>query len=218
MSQHFDFTKFVPGFDFLKSLTPAAGASSTATQWVAPTLNPEEIDKRISELKTVHFWLDQNTKAVAATIQALEVQRMTLSALKDMNVSFTEMAQSLKIKPLEPAKPEATEAHSDSSQATSDASSSASETQAQGVQAAQWWGAVTQQFQQIASKTMSDLAKNAAVHEQLMAKQAAAKTAAAKTPSATPQRKTTTSTARTTSARKTSASGKASVARKKIKL
>ena len=33
--------------------------------WVAPTLNVEELDKRIDELKAVQFWLDQNAKALA---------------------------------------------------------------------------------------------------------------------------------------------------------
>ena len=111
----FDFTKFVPGFDFLKNLTPGGGASasSAAPGWVAPTLDPEELDKRIQELKTVQFWLEQNTKAVAATIQALEVQRMTLNTLKGMNMSFNDLADSLKVKPqataaAEPTKPKYT--------------------------------------------------------------------------------------------------------------
>ena len=100
-SSSFDFSKFVPGFDFLKKLS-GAGASTampTASSWIAPTLDPEELDKRIQELKTVHFWLDQNTKAVSATIQALEVQRMTLVTLRGMNLSMNELAESLKIKP-----------------------------------------------------------------------------------------------------------------------
>ena len=111
----FDFTKFVPGFDFLKNLTPGANASggSAAPGWVAPTLDPEELEKRIQELKTVQFWLEQNTKAVGATIQALEVQRMTLNTLKGMNMSFNDLAESLKAKPqeaaaAEPAKPKYT--------------------------------------------------------------------------------------------------------------
>ena len=97
----FDFTKFVPGFDFLKNLTPGGGASATsaaAPGWVAPTLDPEELEKRIQELKTVQFWLEQNSKAVGATIQALEVQRMTLQTLKGMNMSFNDLAESLKVK------------------------------------------------------------------------------------------------------------------------
>ena len=40
-SSGFDFTKFVPGFDFLKNLTPGAASSgASAPGWVAPTLDP----------------------------------------------------------------------------------------------------------------------------------------------------------------------------------
>lgn len=190
MSQSFDFTRFVPGFDFLKGLTPAAGASSTASKWVAPTLDPQELEKRITELKTVHFWLDQNTKAVGATIQALEVQRMTLATLKEMNVSFSEMAEAFKIKPVV-TEPESstgsaqfqTEQKSQASDAQSESASAASNTTA--VDPTQWWGALTQQFQQIANKTMTDLAKNAAVHEQMNAQAAQASAKKASTSSTT---------------------------------
>ena len=61
---------------------------------MAPTVSIEEVDKRITELKAVQFWLEQNGRALAATIQALEVQRMTLSTLKGMNVSMSELAKS----------------------------------------------------------------------------------------------------------------------------
>ena len=77
-NQNFGFGKFVPGFDFLQNL--AKGASQNIPQmpnlanWVAPTLNVEELEKRITELKAVHFWLDQNSKALGATIQALGEQ------------------------------------------------------------------------------------------------------------------------------------------------
>ena len=67
-------------------------------QWVAPTLNPEELEKRIEELRTVQFWLEQNARMLGATIQALEVQRMTLSTLKTMNVQMEDLRDSLKIK------------------------------------------------------------------------------------------------------------------------
>jgi len=51
------FGKFVPGFDFLQNI--AKGASQALPQvpnlsnWIAPTLNVEELDKRIGELKAV---------------------------------------------------------------------------------------------------------------------------------------------------------------------
>ena len=103
------FGKFVPGFDFLQNLVAqtaanAAQNSSVAAQpmpglgsWIAPTLNVEELDRRIKELKTVQFWLDQNATALKATITALEVQKMTLSTLKDMNFNMTEVANAFKI-------------------------------------------------------------------------------------------------------------------------
>jgi hypothetical protein len=73
------FGKFVPGFDFLQSLAQgAAGSNSTMpnfSKWVAPTLDVEELDKRIEELKIVRFWLEQNSNALDATIKALEVQK-----------------------------------------------------------------------------------------------------------------------------------------------
>ncbi len=103
---NFGFGKFVPGFDFLQGLAKqaAGGASSAIPQlpnlsnWVAPTLNVEELDKRIDELKAVHFWLDQNSKALSATIQALEVQKMTLATLKGMNFNFADVANAFKLK------------------------------------------------------------------------------------------------------------------------
>ena len=67
-------------------------------QSVAPTLNPEELEKRIEELRTVQFWLEQNARMLGATIQALEVQRMTLSTLKTMNVQMDDLRDSLKIR------------------------------------------------------------------------------------------------------------------------
>ena len=99
-SKPFAFSQFVPGFDFLQSLA-GAGASSGASavpgmpslsSWVAPTLSVEEVDRRIQELKTVQYWLEQNGHALKATIQALEVQKMTLSTLRGMNVRMEDLA------------------------------------------------------------------------------------------------------------------------------
>src|SRR5689334_19793699 len=93
------FTKLVPGFDFLQGLVKNAGSALPSIgQWVAPTLNPEELEKRIEELRTVQFWLEQNARMLGATIQALEVQRMTLSTLRTMNVQMDDLRESLKIR------------------------------------------------------------------------------------------------------------------------
>ena len=95
-----DFTKMVPGFDFLQGLVKNAGSAlPNIGQWVAPTLNPQELEKRIEELRTVQFWLEQHSRALGATIQALEVQKMTLATLKGMNFDMADIADALKLKP-----------------------------------------------------------------------------------------------------------------------
>ncbi len=89
----------VPGFEFLQGLFKNAGAGLPSMgQWIAPTLDPEELDKRIQELKTVQFWLEQNARLLATTIQALEVQRMTLSTLQSMNLPLAGFGEALKIR------------------------------------------------------------------------------------------------------------------------
>ena len=82
------FQPFAPGFDFLQGLVQNAGAAMPGIgQWVAPTLDPQELDKRIRELRTVQFWLEQNARMLGATIQALEVQKMTLATLENLTGS-----------------------------------------------------------------------------------------------------------------------------------
>jgi len=109
-------------------------------------LNPEELEKRIEELRTVQFWLEQNAKMLGATIQALEVQRMTLSTLKTMNVQMTDLRDSLQLK-----VPTGSAA----------AAGKTTETPA-AVDPMQWWGALTQQFTQLATAAMKDGAGGAA--------------------------------------------------------
>lgn len=158
---HFpDFGKLVPGFDFLKNLSGQAAASAAPAMpgmaqlggWVAPTLNVEELDKRIAELKAVQFWLDQNAAALKATIQALEVQKMTLTALRGMNVNMNEMAQAFtaRMPGAAPAPEPAVKP-----QAAPDSPAKKAEGGA-AVDPMQWWGALTQQFQSIAQAAIKD--------------------------------------------------------------
>ena len=97
----FDFGKFIPGFDFLQKLAtqrPAAGSAVPGLGgWVAPTVSVDELDRRIKELKAVQFWLEQNTTAIKATVQALEVQKMTLATLQGMNLSMAEVAKAFTV-------------------------------------------------------------------------------------------------------------------------
>jgi uncharacterized protein YjgD (DUF1641 family) len=46
-----------------------------------PMVDMEELDKRIKDLKSVEAWLSMNLNILQTTIQGLEVQKATLSAL-----------------------------------------------------------------------------------------------------------------------------------------
>lgn len=197
----FGFGKFVPGFDFLQNIaqstanaSPAAGGIPGMSSWVAPTLSVEELDKRIQELKAVQFWLEQNGTALKATIQALEVQKMTLSTLQGMNVNMAELARAFTAKVPAPApatgfgsapapaptpapapEPEPEPEPAQQAQAAAGADTGArartqrkadSQAGAQGkagatVDPMQWWGSLTQQFQNIAAAALQDAAAQA---------------------------------------------------------
>lgn len=166
------FTKLVPGFDFLQGLVKNAGSAlPNIGQWVAPTLNPEELEKRIEELRTVQFWLEQNARMLGATIQALEVQRMTLSTLKTMNVQMDDLREAMTLRVPEPASaasaakadapPAAAKKAKPARKPASKADAAAAE-MAQAVDPMQWWGALTKQFTQLAANAMKDGATDAA--------------------------------------------------------
>jgi hypothetical protein len=210
------FGKFVPGFEFLQNLAGQAaggvaqGLGKSLPQmpnlgnWVAPTFNVEDLEKRIEELKAVHFWLDQNAKALGATIQALEVQKMTLATLQTMNFSLGDVANALKLKASDSVasftgmKPGAAPAHTTfagleipprtyGAAAAEDQDEDDGEEVGDGpvpppapkarkkpasrkpaapavpaggvVDPMHWWGALSQQFQNIATNAMKDVAK-----------------------------------------------------------
>ena len=201
----FAFGKLIPGFEFLQQLTAGnagSGAASGLAHWVAPTVNVEELEQRISELKTVQFWLEQNLLALKATVQALEVQKMTLLTLRGMNLSMAEVAQAFAVPAAAPtpapasasamapapeggggwpypdeaqgaaaaASPEPPPAAEPAPEAPAKAKAprhrAAAKPAAAGAPAAagmtdpmQWWGALSQQFQQIATQTLREAAR-----------------------------------------------------------
>jgi hypothetical protein len=173
----FGFGKFVPGFDFLQNLGQAANPGAKGSpqgmpnmaSWVAPTLNVEELDKRIQELKTVQFWLEQNTNALKATIQALEVQKMTLSTLQGMNVNMQDLAKAFtakmpdlgKVNPAASAASAESESTAQASTSNTESSEKASKDAGPAVDPMQWWGSLTQQFQNIAAAAVKDVAAKA---------------------------------------------------------
>ena len=188
-SSPFNFGKFVPGFDFLQNLTKGAANNSaqmpSLSSWIAPTMSVEDVEKRIKELKSVQFWLEQNSRALTATIQALEVQKMTLSTLEGMNVSMTDVANVFKMNTPDSVMgnmQKMSESFVGAAQSMASASrvpdmptpppavppaataepSSESKLPISSVDPMQWWGALTQQFQQIAGTVLADVAKQTA--------------------------------------------------------
>lgn len=192
-SSNDSFNPFAPGFDFLQKLSQAGGSGGAAfpswSDWVAPTMSVEELDKRINELKTVLFWLEQNQRALAATIQAMEVQKMTLSALHTMNVPVENWASAVvnnwqqfakagaehvaaaqpappaeapAAAPVAPAPVEAPPAvQPEAAPAPASAKQAATDSIADPLN---WWSALTQQFQHIAQQAVQDVTQHAMQH------------------------------------------------------
>ena len=193
-SSNDSFNPFAPGFDFFQKLSQAGGSGGAAfpswSDWVAPTMSVEELDKRINELKTVLFWLEQNQRALAATIQAMEVQKMTLSALHTMNVPVENWASAVvnnwqqfakagaeHAAAAQPASAEAPAAAPVASApveappaaqpeaAAAPASASAKQAAAESIaDPLNWWSALTQQFQHIAQQAVQDVTQHAMQH------------------------------------------------------
>ncbi|TSE18279.1 hypothetical protein Talka_02263 [Tepidimonas alkaliphilus] len=122
----------------------APGGAAPATfpspwaPWLTPLWDPEELDRRIRELQAVHLWLDQQARALQALIQALQVQRMTLAALRSMPASAAARAVG-----------------------ETSADSAAAPANPQAAPPAQpdplpWWQALSQQFQALAAQTLAD--------------------------------------------------------------
>jgi len=161
------YARYVPGFAFLQGLAgrDAAPEAPPVAQWVAPVFDPDELARRIRDLKAVHFWLEQNARALQATIQALEVQRMTLATLKGMNVSLTEMAQALAGGAAVASAATASGAAQSPDAPCGEPSTAAAGAPAPavpGVDPVRWWRALTEQFQGIAAQAVQDMAQQAA--------------------------------------------------------
>jgi len=62
---------------------------------VAPTFDVDELDKRIKDMKAVEGWLRMNLSMLQMTIQGLEMQRTTVSAVQTMGKMASDAAKSM---------------------------------------------------------------------------------------------------------------------------
>lgn len=73
------------GFDMLKSLWGGVPGASQVPAFLLPTVDLDELDKRISDLRAAENWVEVNLNMLRSTIQALEVQRHTIAALHSLS-------------------------------------------------------------------------------------------------------------------------------------
>jgi len=71
--------------EFLKSMWSSVGVPLPGM--VTPTLDTDELGKRIADLKAVEGWLKSNLSLLQMTIQGLEMQRSTLAAMHALSQS-----------------------------------------------------------------------------------------------------------------------------------
>ena len=89
VSEGLDLVKKVWGVTGLPMLPTPSSVAQFATRlpqtlpsMIAPTLDIEELDKRIADLRAVEQWLNLNLSMLRTTVQSLEVQRNTIATLK----------------------------------------------------------------------------------------------------------------------------------------
>lgn len=159
---------------------PGAGAMSDSLEFVknlwgnmgvpgiaAPTLSVDDLDKKIKDLKAVEIWLNVNTSMVRGSIQALEVQRATLDALKSMGEAmagqgnpFAAFAQQAAA---QPGAASAAPAGQPPGEADQQAAAPAEAAAAMGMaNPAMWWAMMQEQFQQALAQAVSANAAAAA--------------------------------------------------------
>jgi hypothetical protein len=163
----------MPGMEFFQNLLKGSGMPSSVASWMAPTMDADELERKITELKAVLQWLEANARLTQATIQGLEVQRMTLSALKTMNVDLGGLAERMSDAMQAGAQamgaavePAASGAAAAAAPKPAEAAAKAAPAAAEAKEAAaplsglvdpmQWWNAVSQQFTQVATQALRD--------------------------------------------------------------
>ena len=67
-------------FEFIKAFWNPLGLPMGGL--ATPTLDASEVEKRIADLKLVENWLNMNLSMLRMSIQALEMQKMTLLAMQ----------------------------------------------------------------------------------------------------------------------------------------
>lgn len=150
-----------------------------------PSMSPDDINKQITDLKAVESWLQMNMNMLRTTIQTLEVQSATLSAIHAMGQSFSHAGTS---RPTAESKSEFESPFEKSADKTDKSASGMPDTAAIAAQfadSALWWNTVQDQFAQAVNQVVTPAKKT-------VSKKTASKKTAAKKKAAGTTKKTTT--------------------------
>ena len=99
-----------------------------------PTFDPDELEKRIADLRTVAHWLDMNRTLLQTTIQTLEMQRNAIVAMQSM----------------------ARSAQSGGAIQAAGAGAAASGVETPAFDPTVWWNALQEQFVRVATSAIAD--------------------------------------------------------------
>ena len=155
---------------------PGAGAMNDTLEFVRnmwgamkipgmamPSMSPDDINKQITDLKAVESWLQMNMNMLRTTIQTLEVQSATLSAIQTMGQSFSHAGTS---RPTAESKPEFEskfespfEKSADKTDKSDSGMPDAAAITAQFANSAMWWNTVQDQFAQAVNQVVTPAKK-----------------------------------------------------------
>ena len=156
------------GMDLLRNFWGNLPGASAVPGFLVPTLDVEELDKRISDLRAAESWLSVNLNMLRATVQGLEVQRNTIAALQSM-AAMTESAAPppetglpkgwpspapVATPPVAAAHPEPVEPQS-ASAAGDEAAPAAASPLLAGLAASNWLGFMQDQFSKVAQAALA---------------------------------------------------------------
>jgi hypothetical protein len=177
---------------------PGAGAMNDTLEFVRnmwgamkipgmsmPSMSPDDINKQITDLKAVESWLQMNMNMLRTTIQTLEVQSATLSAIHAMGQSFSHAGTS---RPMTDSKSEFEspfEKPADKKDKSASGMPDTAAIAAQFANSALWWNTVQDQFAQAVNQVVTPAKKTA------NKKTASKKTAAKKKATGTAKKTTT---------------------------
>ncbi|MCX5590324.1 PhaM family polyhydroxyalkanoate granule multifunctional regulatory protein [Alcaligenes endophyticus] len=148
----------------------ATGGSADMGAAVMGQLDPDELDRRIRDMRAVESWLQLNLSMLSATIQGLEIQRSTLNTLHELVRSTGQKNPFEGFLAAQPTKSTADASETSSaasasaptvsdSGTTHDASAAMAEESAKalaeaGAAAKGWWNMLQQQFESLTAASL----------------------------------------------------------------